>query len=320
MTSPHRADGRRRSSTVWIVALVAVVCALAVVRGIVHGSSGNDSGTGGSSTLGTARAPSGSPSIRDGQVMPTGRRTDLDAAGQALVNRTSWSTVVTDRFDGSALNRNHWSLYYPWGARTNAANGEYQWYQASNVTVAGGRLTLTARRESPAIMRSVTGTGRRTFPYTSGMVTTHGRLQADVGGVDVRARSTRGAALWPAIWLLPADGGYPPEFDVFETYGASLDVYQTAHYDGGDKKDVIVDGVDPTRGFHTYSARWDRSRVVFMVDGLVTLEVPRSDSASPLYLLLDLAVGSHYLGAPSALTPNTAAFRIDSVVFMSGDG
>lgn len=76
-------------------------------------------------------------------------------------------------------------------------NEELQWYQADNIEVADGFLTITAREESVA-----------GYNYTSARIRTKGKGDWTYGRIGVRARLPTGRGLWPAIWMLPTEDRY----------------------------------------------------------------------------------------------------------------
>ncbi|MBL3684683.1 family 16 glycosylhydrolase (plasmid) [Sinorhizobium meliloti] len=75
-------------------------------------------------------------------------------------------------------------------------------------------LTITAAPASESIQAEING-----YDYTSGMLTTTRPLPKPtaISKCARTCRTTRG--VWPAFWLLPADGFLPPELDVVEMRG-----------------------------------------------------------------------------------------------------
>nr|QQZ51972.1 glycoside hydrolase family 16 protein [Phenylobacterium glaciei] len=122
--------------------------------------------------------------------------------------------------------------------------------------------------------------------------------------------------LWPAFWLLPSRGGWPPELDVLEQTGGDV-VLQTAHFaKGGGPAEVghktTVEGA--TTAFHTYGALWTAQRIIWFIDGEQTAAAPTPpDMHGTMYLLLNLAVGGSFAGDPDPTTPWPAHFEIDYV-------
>lgn len=240
--------------------------------------------------------------------------------------------VFGDEFDGPRLDKSRWTTCYWWdeGGCTNLANDELQWYQPQNVSVADGHLRLTARQQT------VVGHQGRTFPYTSGMVTSGrpyaqraraDRFAARQGYFEIRARIPRGKGLWPAIWLLPSTQQERPEIDIMEIIGDAPDVLEMhLHYsdEKGQRRSVgaSVKTVDLSADWHVYGLEWRSDAVIWYLDGK---EMWRYQNApgipnEPMYLLLNLAVGGKWPGHPDGGTLFPADMLIDYVrVWERGD-
>jgi beta-glucanase (GH16 family) len=62
-------------------------------------------------------------------------------------------------------------------------------------------------------------TDKRTFldhPFVSGEVTTRGLVTQTYGHFEMLAKMPEANGLWPAFWLVPANGTWPPEIDIVE--------------------------------------------------------------------------------------------------------
>lgn len=248
-------------------------------------------------------------------ILPDGVA-DLDGGG--------WRLVFEDEFDHGVLEPGSWTTCYWWGVDgcKIGTNGELEWYQPDNVGVGDGVLRLTARREAV-----VTSDGEQ-LDYTSGMVTT-GRDTSDqdepprfaftYGRVEIRAQLPAGQGLWPAFWLLPLDHESRPEIDVMEVLGHDTSTLRV-HYHyivDGDKESVgeRVPAADLSVGWHTYSVDWSPERIVWYLDGVAKwwVDDPGVISNEPMYVILNLAVGGDYPGAPDATTPFPSSYLIDYV-------
>ncbi|GLQ53561.1 glycoside hydrolase family 16 protein [Devosia nitrariae] len=236
-----------------------------------------------------------------------------------------WTRVFTDEFDSEALDRTKWVTCYWWGESgcTNLGNSELQWYVPENVAIAGGQLQLTAK---PA---DVIGHDGLRFGYTSGMVTSgrydRGDQRADrfsftYGYVEVRARVPAGQGLWSAIWLLPSDHTSKPEIDVMEVLGHQPGVLELHyHYqnEAGERRSAghEVETPDLSRDWHVYGMEWSPESIVWYLDGQPVWRYTdtRTISHQPMYLLMNLAVGGDWPGAPDATTPFPALYLIDYV-------
>ncbi|RYY11568.1 MAG: glycoside hydrolase family 16 protein, partial [Chitinophagaceae bacterium] len=78
-------------------------------------------------------------------------------------------------------------------------NNEKQFYTnaLNNVSVGGGKLTITARKENLNGMN-----------YTSTRLVTRNKLDVLYGRMEIKAKLPTGRGTWPAIWMLPTDRSY----------------------------------------------------------------------------------------------------------------
>lgn len=256
-----------------------------------------------------------------GAVMLTLIGADAMAADGPMGAAGDWVSVFSETFEEPVLSEARWTTCYWWDddGCTNLGNNELQWYVPHNVTVEDGHLVLTARPGE------VTGFRGRRFPYTSGMVTS-GRMYEEralsdrfsftYGFVEVRARPPIGQGLWAAIWMLPSDHTSRPEIDIMEVLGHRPDVLEM-HYHYGDEdsagSEAEIAGLSGQ--WQTYGVDWSPEAIVWYLNGVEQWRFDDAASISdvPMYLLLNLAVGGDWPGAPDATTKFPAHFLIDSV-------
>lgn len=236
------------------------------------------------------------------------------AAGPQPVGQTSsWNLIFNDEFTGTTLDTTKWNTCYPYAPPSNCSHGsELQWYQPQNVTVAGGLLRLTAKRER------VIGDGRG-YDYTSGMVTSAHKFSFQYGYAEMRAKLTKGKGMWPAFWMLPQDISWPPEIDIMEHLGHEPNRVHMGYHWGThlDKKNQGSSylGPDFSAGFHTFGVDWSPQTLIYYVNGR---EVYRyTDAANitskPMFLLANLAVGGDWPGAPNATAVFPQTMQVDYI-------
>ena len=265
--------------------------------------------------LGAACTQSGSAPVEQTALVAT------QPAGQA----GRGELLFSDEFDGAALDSSKWVTCYWWdrGGCTNLGNHELQWYQPGNVTVANGQLRLHAQREK------VRGLNNTLYNYTSGLIST-GRDVADVarstkfefryGYAEMRALLPSGRGLWPTFWMLPTNHSSKPEIDIMEVLGQRPDtLYLTLHYrdaQGADRKQGrTIETSDLSAGWHVYGVDWQPDHIVWYLDGV---ERSRYEDVGhiphePMYVLLNLAVGGDWPGAPDNSTILPADLLVDYV-------
>ncbi|WP_275789051.1 family 16 glycosylhydrolase [Pararhizobium gei] len=216
-----------------------------------------------------------------------------------------------------------WEAKYWWAPDKGAtlpANGELQWYvnplhaptsAANPFSVAGGVLTITAKETPAALSGEVEG-----YDYTSGMLTTHATFAQTYGYFEIRADMPGDQGAWPAFWLLPEDGSWPPELDVVEMRGQDPNtVHVTVHSnETGEQTSVhSAVSVSGTEGFHTYGVLWQEDEIVWYVDDVAVARADTpSDMHDPMYMIVNLAVGGS-AGAPGADFSDGSQMRIDYI-------
>jgi Glycosyl hydrolases family 16 len=152
--------------------------------------------------------------------------------------------------------------------------------------------------------------------YSSGLLTTKASFSQTYGVFEIRARMPGGKGLWPAFWLLPVNGDWPPEIDVLEILGdKSNTLYCSWHSNVGGQHTAdtkIIDVPDTSAGFHTYSLEWTREVINWYFDEVQVASHPTpQDFHQPMYMLVNLAVGGHWPGDPDRSTKFPATFSID---------
>jgi len=199
-----------------------------------------------------------------------------------------------------------------WGSRTLTGNGELEIYVdpafsgtgstalgLNPFSVSNGVLTITAAPTPAADVSALSG-----YDYTSGLITTEKSFAQLYGYFEIRAELPAGQGVWPAFWLLPANGGAPTELDVMEQVGGST-TFQTAHYAGasGAATQTGFTSYTPTdsTGFNTYGVLWTKASLTWYVNGVevATMATP-AGMDTPMYMLVDLAIGGNWPGTPPA--------------------
>lgn len=211
-----------------------------------------------------------------------------------------------------------WRTTYGWGGRTNAPNNEVEYYSDATVGVDPFRLDAGTLDITAAPASSTGATLPSGLTHTSGMVTTQASFAQLYGYFEVRAELPSGAGFWPAFWLLPTDGTWPPELDVMELLGQDTGTAYTTLHSGASGSHTSIGAAvpvaDASAGFHTYGVSWRPDEIRWFVDGAEVFHAATpADMHVPMYMLVNLAVG----GAGSWPGPtdgvSSATMRVDYV-------
>ena len=242
------------------------------------------------------------------------------------IDKSGMTLSFSDYFNTLSLWDGHsgtWDTNFWWGAENGSSltrNNELQWYIDANYaptssvhpfSVDNGVLTITAAQASADIKPLINN-----YDYTSGLLTTHDTFSQTYGYFEMRADLPENAGAWPAFWLLPEDGSWPPELDVVEMYGQNPNsLLMTAHTNQTGQHTTVGStvNVSNTDGFHTYGLLWTPDKLVWTYDGVQVAEAATpSDMHKPMYMLVDLAIGGQ-AGAPPDHLATPAEMKIDYI-------
>ncbi|MBW4082280.1 RICIN domain-containing protein [Paenibacillus sp. S150] len=228
----------------------------------------------------------------------------------------AWNLVWSDEFDGTSLNTANWTAEIGTGS-SGWGNNELQYYtnRTQNLQVTGGNLVITAQKES------YNGSS-----YTSARIKTQGKKSFTYGKIEARIKLPSGQGLWPAFWMLGTNidtVGWPKcgETDIMERVNNNAFVNGTVHWDANGQADYgQVSGSLDFSQYHVYSIEWDASYIKWFVDGVQFNQFYIENSTGnteefhkPSFLLLNLAVGGNWPGAPNSATAFPAQMLVDYV-------
>jgi beta-glucanase (GH16 family) len=240
------------------------------------------------------------------------------AAPSTLTVPAGWKLTFDPSFSGSALDTSTWDTCYSpsdgSAGCTNNPSTENEWYLPSQVSVSGGTLNLTAQEETT---QGTSSSGAaETYGCRSGMVTSEPSFNFTYGLIQVTAKLPYGPGLWPALWLEPANGDWPPELDIMEHWYSEQDYKVYDHFT--DATDYlggpVTTPVNLSAGFNTFSLLWTSSQVTWYLDGTqvytTTTEVPQQ----AMYFIANVADRNPADGT-TALVPGacTGTMQISSV-------
>lgn len=238
------------------------------------------------------------------------------SSGQSTSSSGSWKLVWSDEFDGAALDTTKWS--FDVGSDFGTGQQDFDTARPENVSVAGGVLALTARREA-----------YQGASYTSGRIESRAFAQT-YGRFEARMQLPKGQGMWPAFWLLGknfAEVGWPGcgEIDVVECRGADPTTIAGSLHGPGNanytKGFTLHGGASFNDDFHVFAVEWEPGTIRWYVDDALYQTIsadalPRSQAwvfDHPFFVILDLAVGGQYGGPIDDATPLPQSLKIDYV-------
>jgi len=240
----------------------------------------------------------------------------------------AWVLSWSDEFagaNGSAPDSSKWGYDLGGGGW---GNNELETYTArtQNAQIQDGNLVITA------IQETYTGSDGITRNYTSARLKTKGLFSQTYGRFEARIKIPTGQGLWPAFWMLGSDIDANPwptcgEIDIMENIGRlPATIYGTLHgpgYSGGS-------GISANTGlatgkfadaFHVYAVEWEGTTIRFYMDDVLystrtSADIPTSSVwvfDHPFFLILNVAVGGNWPGAPDGTATFPQKMLVDYV-------
>lgn len=232
-----------------------------------------------------------------------------------------WNLVWADEFSGSSLDLNKWS--YQTGAG-GWGNNELQNYtnRIDNTIVSNGTLKIIAKAE-------VYGGAN----YTSARIRTINKGDWRYGRMEMRAKLPIGQGIWPAFWMMPTEnvyGSWPNsgEIDIMEYLGHQPSItYGTIHtqsavagvsaYSSSSYTLPAANGTFAS-GFNVFAIEWEPNEIRWYVNNvLYATKTPTTLSpwrfTELFHIILNVAVGGNWPGAPNASTIFPQQMEVDYV-------
>ena len=241
----------------------------------------------------------------------------------------NYALVWSDEFNGtngSAPDSTKWTMETGGGGW---GNNELEYYTArtQNAHQQDGNLVITA------ISENYTGPDNVTRNYTSARLKTAAKFEQSYGRFEARIKLPAGQGIWPAFWMLGADidsVGWPScgELDIMENIGKEPSiVHGSMHgpgYSGGTPLTAsytLPNGQPFSNDFHVFKVEWEVNTVRFYVDD--NLFATQTNASMPsggrwvfdhkFFMLLNVAVGGNWPGAPDASTQFPQSMLVDYV-------
>lgn len=169
--------------------------------------------------------------------------------------------------------------------------------------------------------------------FTSARLKTQGLFSTRYGTIESRIRLPFGQGIWPAFWMLGTNitsAGWPGcgEIDIMENIGREPSINHGSVHGPGYSGGNSVSGLFTLPGsarfaddFHIFAIQWGPGTVKFFVDGTAYRTVTAASLPSgapwvfdnPFFLILNVAVGGNFPGAPDASTQFPQQMIVDYV-------
>jgi beta-glucanase (GH16 family) len=231
-----------------------------------------------------------------------------------IMNTSTLTATFDDEFNSFSASPDGssglWQTTVGNNNRTLGSNGEEEYYSDSSVgtnpfSIQNGVLDISASPGSNALG----------LPYNSGAINTQHSFSQLYGYFEIDAKLPAGQGLWPAFWLLPASGAWPPELDVFEVLGNDPStLYFSTHSTVQATQGTTLSVANVSAGFNLYGVMWGPNTVDLYINNVEVASMPTpADMNVPMYMLANLAVGGYWPGDPDSSTQFPANMLIDYV-------
>jgi len=213
-------------------------------------------------------------------------------------------------------------------------NEELQWYQEDNANLKNGYLEIQGKRKkfpNPEYdsLRKNWNKNQKFIEYTSSSIHTRGKKSFKYGILEVKAKIDTSSGMWPAIWTLGIEKGWPAngEIDIMEFYRIKNKPFILANFAWkGEIENVKWNSEkilfseftknDPIwiDNFHVSKMYWTKDYIQIYLDNELLNEIDLSKTTNPggfnpfqqpHYILLNLAIGSNGGNPEKTKFPNS---------------
>lgn len=212
-----------------------------------------------------------------------------------------------------------WSTRYDWGPDTIINNEQEYYVDIANdgtsksggynpFSVLEGKLTISAQPATKG-----TSNGQQ---FDSGVITTQHSFSSTYGYFEMRAQLPAGVGTWPAFWMDQDSLVWPPELDIMEEIGQEPNQYVGTVHTGSQNtmEQVYANTPNLAAQYHVYAVDWNAQTITWYMDNQKVGQVATpADMHSPMYMLINLAIGGSWPGPAVNVGQFPAAYKIDYV-------
>lgn len=200
-------------------------------------------------------------------------------------------------------------------------NNELQYYtdRPENAVIENGVLKIMALQEN-----------YEGAAYTSARLITKDKFEQQYGRIEARIKLPWGQGLWPAFWMLGAnidEVSWPQcgEVDIMEYRGQEpTKLHGSIHGPGYSAANAVTKSYELVNDrfdtdFHIFGVEWTPNYINFYVDNVLYNQITPADANGewvfnqPFFIILNVAVGGNFVGAPNASTVFPQAMEVDYV-------
>ena len=177
--------------------------------------------------------------------------------------------------------------------------------------VSGGTLKLRAFPLPERLYPAFEG-----FPFAGSMISMENSHAQRFGYWEVRLRLNRfGKGHHLAVWLLPDDGTWPPEIDLFEAIGEDDRFFANAHLIENEGHPGIswVDGSEIGDDWLIIGFQWTDLLMRWTINGKTVRRQLTPEIDQAMYFLMSWEIGSRWPGMPDQSTPWPGEVEVDYV-------